>query len=80
MERLSGMSRRSTADEFATITRSQSHPATNEPDEIVKRAIALIEQTEAGRRPIRLLGVSVHNFESMEGPGEVDSPQLRLEA
>jgi DNA polymerase-4 len=67
-------------DDFATITRSQSHPATNEPDEIAKRAIALIEKTEAGRRPIRLLGVSVHNFESMEGSGEVDSPQLRLEA
>jgi hypothetical protein len=28
----------------------------------VVRALKLLEKTEAGRRPIRLLGVSVHNF------------------
>ena len=27
------------------------------------RAIKLLEKTEAGHRPIRLLGVSAHNFD-----------------
>jgi DNA polymerase-4 len=66
--------------DFITVTRSQSHQATNDPDDIVKRAAALIEKTEAGRRPVRLLGVGVHNLESLGGPGGIDSPQLRLEA
>ena len=29
---------------------------------IVARAVQLLDRTEAGRRPVRLLGVSVHNF------------------
>jgi hypothetical protein len=28
----------------------------------VERAVRLLDKTEAGRRPIRLLGVSVHNL------------------
>jgi DNA polymerase-4 len=49
--------------DFTTITRSQSAPHyTAEPDAIAARAIRLLDKTEAGRRPIRLLGVSVHNF------------------
>ena len=49
--------------DFTTITRSQSHaPATRDPDEIATRACALLEKTEAGERPVRLLGVSVHNL------------------
>jgi DNA polymerase-4 len=66
--------------DFTTITRSQSHQATNDSDEIAQRAVALLEKTEAGRRPVRLLGAGVHNLESLEGPGGTDSPQLRLEA
>jgi DNA polymerase-4 len=67
-------------DDFITITRSQSQQATNDPDDIGRRAVALLEKTEAGRRPVRLLGVGVHNFEAIEGQGDIDSPQLRLEA
>ena len=33
-------------------------------DNVVKRALSLLEKTEAGTRPIRLLGVSVHNLAS----------------
>ena len=52
-------------DDFESITRSQSLPMhTN--DTFVIREITkklLLEKTEAGRRKIRLLGVSVANFE-----------------
>ncbi len=49
--------------DFTTITRSHSSdPPTRDGDDIAARAIALLEKTEAGRRPVRLLGVSVHNL------------------
>jgi DNA polymerase IV len=49
-------------DDFTTITRSQSEAASRDEDGIVRRAVALLDKTQAGRRPIRLLGVSVHNL------------------
>ena len=49
-------------NDFTTITRSHSEPACRDEAAIVRRAIALLDKTEAGRRPIRLLGVSVHNL------------------
>ena len=49
-------------DDFTTITRSLSGPPTRDEAELVARAVALLDKTDAGRRPIRLLGVSVHNF------------------
>jgi DNA polymerase IV len=49
--------------DFTTITRSHSAPeATADPDSIAARAIRLLDRTDAGHRPVRLLGVSVHNF------------------
>ena len=57
--------------DFTTITRSQSQtPATRDPDEIATRACALLEKTEAGERPVRLLGVSVHNLVDPNQPPE----------
>jgi DNA polymerase-4 len=50
--------------DFTTITRSHSAPPTRDEREIVGRAARLLEKTDAGRRPVRLLGVSVHNFVS----------------
>ena len=48
---------------FTTITRSHSAwPATRDGDALAGRAVELLSKTEAGRRPVRLLGVSVHNF------------------
>jgi DNA polymerase IV len=53
--------------DFTTLTRSQSEPrATHDADAIAARALALLEKTEAGRRPVRLLGVSVHNLQDVE--------------
>jgi DNA polymerase IV len=50
--------------DFTTITRSQSAPDfTNDAENIALRAVKLLDKTEAGHRPIRLLGVSAHNFD-----------------
>jgi DNA polymerase-4 len=59
--------------DFTTITRSNStSTATADPENIVARALKLVEKTEAGHRPVRLLGVSVHNFGN-EDDGEDDA-------
>ncbi|HEX9305607.1 MAG TPA: DNA polymerase IV [Thermoanaerobaculia bacterium] len=48
---------------FETITRSETRqPATRSEEEIVARAVALVEKTEAGKRPVRLLGASLHGL------------------
>jgi len=49
--------------DFSTITRSHTREmATNDPEDIRRRALQLVERTEAGRVPVRLLGVSLHNL------------------
>jgi DNA polymerase IV len=54
-------------DDFTTITRSHSEAApTRDAEAIARRAVTLLEKTEAGRRPVRLLGVSVHNLEESD--------------
>jgi DNA polymerase-4 len=66
--------------DFTTITRSNSaSPPTREEADIVARAISLLERTDAGRRPVRLLGVSVHGLESTADPAPVpENPDTRL--
>ena len=69
-------------DDFTTTTRSHTEPATNDPDVIARRAIGLLERTEAGRRPVRLLGAGVHNLvapSATEDTGQADAKQLRLD-
>jgi DNA polymerase-4 len=48
--------------DFTTITRSHTAPATRDAAGLSARALQLLEKTAAGQRPIRLLGVSVHNL------------------
>lgn len=49
--------------DFSTVTRSYTRePATNDAEVISRRALDLVGRTEAGRLPVRLLGVSVHNL------------------
>ena len=48
--------------DFTTVTRSHTAAPTRDEGAIASRAVALLEKTDAGRRPVRLLGVSVHNF------------------
>jgi DNA polymerase-4 len=57
--------------DFTTITRSHSSdPPTRDANDIASRAIALVDKTEAGHRPVRLLGVSVHNLVDPSEKGE----------
>jgi DNA polymerase IV len=60
--------------DFTTITRSQSAAPTRDSAALVARAVQLLDRTDAGRRPVRLLGVSVHNFcgdsELVEAPAD----------
>jgi DNA polymerase-4 len=49
-------------DDFTTVTRSHSRLPTDDADDIVRRAVDLLSKTEAGTRPVRLLGAGVHNF------------------
>jgi DNA polymerase-4 len=67
-------------DDFTTITRNHSARPTNDPDEIVRRALALLEKTDAGRRPVRLLGAGVTNLEPQGETGSADALRLELEA
>jgi DNA polymerase-4 len=66
-------------DDFTTITRSHSDAPTRNEEAIVRRAAALLDRTEAGRRPVRLLGVSVHNLTATDTPPpEPERAQPRL--
>jgi DNA polymerase-4 len=48
--------------DFTTITRSHSHAPTSDADATARRAVQLLEKTDAGRRPVRLLGAGVHGL------------------
>jgi DNA polymerase-4 len=63
---------------FTTVTRSHSDLPTRDEPAIVRRALALIDRTEAGDVPVRLLGVSVHNFTDTLVPERPPAPQGRL--
>ncbi|HSK09207.1 MAG TPA: DNA polymerase IV [Vicinamibacterales bacterium] len=64
---------------FQTITRSSSAwPATRDENALATRAVELLQKTEAGRRPVRLLGVTVHNFSDTPGEPPPARPTRRL--
>ncbi len=62
--------------DFTTITRSVTLAPTRDRQAIVSAAALLLERTEAGTRPVRLLGVSVTNF--CESEAAVPVPDLLL--
>ena len=48
---------------FTTVTRSHTAAAaTRDADEIAARALALLSRTDAGKKPVRLLGAGVHGL------------------
>jgi DNA polymerase-4 len=56
-------------DDFSTVTRSHSDPhAVQDARVIADRAIGLLARTDAGVRPVRLLGVSAHNLQESPEP------------
>jgi DNA polymerase-4 len=63
--------------DFTTITRSHSKtPPTRDGEDIAQRAVRLLDRTDAAARPVRLLGVSVHNLEDPSAPFEPEEPLL----
>ncbi len=62
--------------DFSTVTRSHTAVATRDETAIVSRAVQLVDKTDAGRRPVRLLGVSVHNLCGEQPVEIVDPPRL----
>jgi DNA polymerase IV len=64
--------------DFTTVTRSHTAAPTRLESELMARAIRLLDKTDAGNRPIRLLGVSVHNLCAETGVQSDD--QLPFEA
>ncbi len=60
--------------DFTTVTRSATGPPVRTAAEVAARAGALLDRTEAGARPVRLLGVSVHGW---VGPGD-EEPRGQL--
>lgn len=63
--------------DFTTITRSHTDAPTRDSDNIVGRALMLLDRTEAGTRLVRLLGVSVHNLGG-DPVAVPEEPQARL--
>ena len=57
--------------DFTTVTRSQTGPPTQSHEEMMARACALLDRTDAAVRPVRLLGVSAHNL----GPRDEGLPR-----
>jgi DNA polymerase IV len=69
-------------DDFSTVTRNHSAPPTRDEAAIASRAVALLDRTDAARRPVRLLGVSVQNFSSTDdepAPQRSRPPRLPFE-
>ena len=63
--------------DFTTITRSGTEdPATRDDKAVVSRALDLLAKTEAGHRPVRLLGVSVHGLLTEPTPLDADPADL----
>jgi DNA polymerase-4 len=48
--------------DFTTVTRSHTATPTRDAAGIIQRAVELLDRTDAPHRPVRLLGVSVHNL------------------
>ncbi len=55
-------------DDFETITRSHSAMPTRDGGDVTRRALDLLRKTETDTRPVRLLGVSVHNLTDSDTP------------
>jgi nucleotidyltransferase/DNA polymerase involved in DNA repair len=62
--------------DFTTVTRSHTAGRpTRDPEDFAARAVALLERTDAARRPVRLLGVGTHG---LVGAPETHPEQLLL--
>ncbi|HYD58019.1 MAG TPA: helix-hairpin-helix domain-containing protein, partial [Burkholderiales bacterium] len=64
--------------DFTTVTRSYTcEPPTRDPARLAERAAALLDRTEAARRPVRLLGAGAHGLvEDERMPAKVEEAVL----
>ena len=60
--------------DFTTVTRSHTAPPTRDAEEIAQRAVMLLNKTDAGIRPVRLLGASMHNLLDPEDLDNAEDP------
>lgn len=62
-------------DDFQSITRSKTlNTHVSSSAELMRHVPALLDKTEAGRRKVRLLGLSVSNFPDEHGPWQPELP------
>src|SRR5207237_9023074 len=65
--------------DFTTVTRSHTaEPPTRDPARIAERAVALLDRTDAGKRPVRLLGAGAHGLVEDGGSAETSKESLLL--
>ena len=62
--------------DFTTVTRSDTRVPTSDEDDIARRAVALLDKTDAPTRPVRLLGAGVHNILGEEDQNNEDEQKL----
>jgi DNA polymerase-4 len=62
--------------DFSTVTRSNSGAPTRNADQIARRAVALLDKTDARKRPVRLLGAGVHGLVDPEEIEDDEDPRL----
>nr|WP_270049193.1 DNA polymerase IV [Cyclonatronum proteinivorum] len=73
-------------EDFESVTRSRTlDHLTDREDELFQVALSLLDQTRAGIRPVRLLGISVSNLnlqdeeDHVPGTGSMQRPGIQLE-
>ena len=65
--------------DFTTVTRSHTAAApTRAPADFAARAVALLEHTDAARRPVRLLGVGAHALVASTSGADSPHPEQLL--
>ncbi len=64
--------------DFTTITRSDTRAPTSDADDIARRAVALLDKTEAHARPVRLLGAGVFNISGLRNNDSDGPDKARL--
>lgn len=65
--------------DFTTVTRSHTAAPARDAASFAARAVELLSRTDAGVRPVRLLGVSVHNFTVETTAGQDATNRLPFE-
>jgi hypothetical protein len=64
--------------DFRTITRAHSAAPTRDAASIIDRAVRLVDKTDAGSTPVRLIGVSVSGLGAADEPPPEPTGDPRL--